>query len=337
MSSPRPTWSERFDGGSAAEEIKLFEELADCMAVVQQRNQSAAGAQCPMRTLHAKIVAGITGARLELDGDLPDMFRVRYMQPGAHIPALVRLSNASGVPQADTKADMRGIALRLLPVDEPFHDLLMTNFPASHARNARQFVDFAVIASGDKATMMERLLERFGPAETQRMLTNIQTGMRPCHTLAREHYWSRGAYLWGDQPVRYALHPVDEGIESAEAVGDDGLFDDLARRLQRADIRFRFAVQPYVSEELTPIEDASIPWTEEASTSIPIGTLVLPRQDLLSVAALATKEEVQNLAFNPWNCPADFRPLGNLNRARGVVYGSSAARWTAAPSSTASA
>lgn len=333
MNATFPVWSERFDGGSASEEATLFKQLASCMTIVQERNQAAAEAACPMRTLHAKIVAGITIARLDVDADLPEAYRSLYIQPGASIPALIRFSNASGVPQADTLADMRGIAVRLFPPEAPAHDLLMTNFPASHARNAKQFVDFAVIASGDRTTMMERLLERFGPAETQRMLTNIQTGMRPCPTLAGEHFWSRGAYLWGKQPVRYAIHPVLEpGSAPSEPLGPDGLFDDLARRLDQGDLRFRLGVQPFVSEELTPIEDASVPWTQEASPSVEIATLVLPQQDLHSETSRAGHALVQSLAFNPWNSPAEFRPLGNLNRARGVVYGTSAAHWvTSAP------
>jgi hypothetical protein len=176
--------------------------------------------------------------------------------------------------------------------------------------------------------MMERLLERFGPAETQRMLTNIQTGMRACATLTGEHYWSRGAYLWGGQPVRYALHPmIEPPAPSIESLGTDGLFDDLARRLCAGDVRFRLGIQPYVNETVTPIEDASVPWTDEVTPSVHIATLVLPRQDLNSEAARAGHAYIQGLAFNPWNSPDEFRPLGNLNRARGVVYGSSAARW----------
>jgi hypothetical protein len=34
--------------------------------------------------------------------------------------------------------------------------------------------------------------------------------------------------------------------------------------------------------------------------------------------------EVEQVAFNPWQTTEDFRPLGNLNRARRVVYDASA-------------
>jgi hypothetical protein len=36
---------------------------------------------------------------------------------------------------------------------------------------------------------------------------------------------------------------------------------------------------------------------------------------------------VEGYAFNPWNCPSVFRPLGGLNRARKRVYLASAKGW----------
>ena len=64
---------------------------------------------------------------------------------------MVRFSNAAGTGQPDTKPDLRGVALRVQVSPEESHDLLMTNFPVSHARNARQFVEFAKATAGSLA------------------------------------------------------------------------------------------------------------------------------------------------------------------------------------------
>src|SRR5207247_1703301 len=53
-------------------------------------------------------------------------------------------------------------------------------------------------------------------------------------------------------------------------------------------------------------------------------------------APLACSRAVEGLSFNPWNTTDDFRPLGNLNRARKAAYDASAAhrlgmRWHADP------
>ncbi|MEA1648493.1 hypothetical protein UAJ10_05640 [Nitrospirillum sp. BR 11164] len=84
------------------------------------------------------------------------------------------------------------------------------------------------------------------------------------------------------------------------------------------------ALQPFVDEEQTPIEDGAIEWREAVTPSIDIATLVIPGRPGLDTEAAA---RVDGLAFNPWNAPESFRPLGNLNRARGAVYSASAALW----------
>jgi len=324
-------WKEIYEGGSPEEENKIFTALAWGMLGIQEANRAKQDATVRTRTLHAKIVAGFTTARLDVDADLPPEFAVAYFQPRARRTVTLRLSNASGVPMPDGKPDMRGAAVRVLQADGSFHDLLMTSFPVSHARNARQFVEFAMIAASDPGKMMERLREKFGAEETARMAANLKQGIRPCASLALERYWSRGAVLWGDQPVRFQLRPASDAPAAGALSPDDadGLRTELASRLDRGDVRFRLALQRFVDEETTPIEDGAVEWREEVSPPVEVATLVIPRQtaDLPSMA-LQT-EEVDALAFNPWNAPAPFRPLGNLNRARNVVYRMSAEKWLA--------
>lgn len=328
MESKSP-WREIFEGGSPEAEREIFLALAEDMIRVQETNRQKAGAAHPNRTLHAKAVVGVANATLRLDDTLPDDFRVGPYQPGAALPAIVRLSNASGVPQSDAAPDMRGAAIRVGLPGGGVHDLLMTNFPASHARDARQFVAFAVIASGPRETMQARLVETFGEAEARRMAGNIGQGVRSCPSFALESFWSRGAVLWGDAPVRFQLRPepgaapvaADSAADPAEA-----LRAEFTERLHRGPVKFRLALQRFIDEERTPIEDGSADW-EHTSPPVEIATLIVPRQDLMDDDGRRQAAEVEGLAFNPWNAPAAFRPLGNLNRARAVVYGASAARW----------
>ncbi len=322
-------WTEIFDGGSPEAERKIFLALAEDMLRIQEANRQKAGASAPRRTLHAKLVAGFTDATLKIDHTLPDDFAVSWCQPGASLSAIVRFSNASGVPQQDTSPDMRGVAIRLALPEGKIHDLLMTSFPVSHARNASQFVKFALIAmSGERETMLSRLTETFGEEEALRMLANIRQGLRPCASLALERFWSRGAFLWGSEPVRFELLPASNTPEFSAALTEpDALRDELAERLKKGDVYYRLALQRFVNETDTPIEDAAIEWKEDVSPPIEVATLIIPQQDLTGENGKLQFAEVDQLAFNPWNAPAAFRPLGNLNRARGEVYGKSASRW----------
>lgn len=334
MSSiPNEPWAEIYSGGSPEVERQEFHQLAQTMLKIQEKNRELAGASHAMRTLHSKIVVGVTNAQLQVDPGLPAPFHVDYFAPASSWKAAVRLSNASGVPKADNLPDMRGIAIKIQAPNGVQHDLLFTNYPVSHARNSRQFVEFAAIAMGDPASLKQRLEARFGADEAARMINTVTRGMRPSQGLHGETFWSRGALLWGDRPVRLILRPMmmDAQGEGSVPKTPDGLREAFAQHVKKKPVVYRLAIQPYVSEVETPIEDAAVEWRENISQPVEVATLVIPPQDILSPQGIEAMETVNDLAFNPWNGPPSFRPLGNINRARGEVYGASAQRWAKDP------
>lgn len=323
-----PDWKETYDGGSPEAEKLIFLELAEKMLEIQENNRIKAGKDRYDRTLHSKMVVGVSNASLVVDDDIPAAFRVSHFQPGASLAVAMRFSNASGLPQSDAMPDMRGVALKIQLEGNKIHDLLLTSFPVSHARNARQFVDFAVLAQGPRETFLQRLTQRFGEDEARRMLSNIQQGAQPCASLALQRFWSRGAVLWGLKPVRFELRPTSiTPLKDKNSSEPEALHREFATRLRSGPVSFRLAVQPFIDETSTPIEDAGIQWCEAVSAPIEIATLSIPRQDIDGDREKNRSEQVDAMSFNPWNAPDEFRPLGNLNRVRGVVYGMSSRRW----------
>ncbi|MET0679143.1 MAG: hypothetical protein ABW175_25365 [Bradyrhizobium sp.] len=318
-------WREVYDGGSPEAENESFLHFADMLGGIQEATRRKAGWDHPRRTLHARQTIGIEDARLIVHANMPARFRQGHFAEAQSLAAVLRFSNASATCQPDSTPDMRGIAIRLTLPSGGIHDLLMTSFPVSHARNARQFVDFAVIASScDRTTLVPRLVAHFGEAEATRMLSNVQQAARRSPGLAFERFWSRGAFLWGAAgPVRFNLRPLSQQ-EFADAAEPEDLRANFAARLRLGDVAFRLAVQMFVDETDTPIEDGAVEWREAVTPSIDIATLIIPARKHIDPDASA---RVDALSFNPWNAPTDFRPLGNLNRARGVAYDSSAARW----------
>ena len=244
---------------------------------------------------------------------------------------IVRISNAANRPGPDTAPDMRGIALRIKVSSEEQHDLLATNFPVSHARNARQFVRFAVATAGGKISQLlgiAGLMFSEGPFETIRMLRNISNARRRIKSVALETYWSRGAMRWGPTlAVRFLFRPASPAALTGQdlATGPEGLSNDAAARLAAGPIQFDLCIQRFVDAHATPIEDTSIPWTPEAAPIEKVATLTIRAQDVNTPAARAMFRTINALAFNPWNTTDEFRPLGNLNRARKNVYDASAA------------
>lgn len=327
-----PGWREIHYGGSPEAEEAHFRDLADVIVGVQRTNKRKSGSQISRRTFHAKIVVGVDNAELVFRTDLPADLWAGAFTAGARLPVIVRLSNASGTVRPDGGPDLRGAALKIALPEGGEHDLLMTSYPVSHARDATQFVKVARIGAGPKPLIVPRMLAAFGPSETARILRNLKQANRPSPSLALESYWSRGAVLWGHAgPVRFRLSPLTGPVPASAPPSDspDSLQADFAARLTDSPIRFALHIQKYVSEELTPIEDGAIEWKERDSPWIGVATLTIPAQNILDPQGLANHDHVDTLSFNPWHAPAEFRPLGNLNRARRTVYTASAREWHA--------
>jgi Animal haem peroxidase/Catalase len=329
------SWSEVYAGGDPQAERLEFERLAREILRIQSRNRRRASAHgvphAIDRALHAKATFATGTARLTFL-ELPPDLRVGFARPGADYPALVRFSNAAGTAHPDAAPDLRGVAVRIVVNDHEQHDLLMTNVPLSHARDAHQFVRFAVANAGgrrERAVGLARLVAGCGPKETARMYRNVLLARRrTVRSVASETYWSRGAITWGgDLAVRYLLRPV-KGTPAGPlppATDPEYLTAEIASRLARGPVRFELCVQRFVDEHRTPIEDTAQGWSEDVSAPQPVAVLTIGASSEGAAVAGHEAAAIDALSFNPWNTTDDFRPLGNLNRARKAAYDASSA------------
>jgi hypothetical protein len=336
-------WSESFVGGTPEAEQRELDRLAREIMRVQLKVARAASAHgVPHgvdRAFHARSTLALDTAELRFL-DLPPDLSAGFAQPGAAYPTVVRFSNAAGSARPDSEPDLRGVALRVHVSADEVHDLLMTNYPVSHARDARQFVEFAKATAGGRVSRglgLLRLARLFGVRETVRMLRNVLTARKhKPRSVLTETYWSRGAMRWGPElAVRYLLRPAPDTPQAARPGGGaDYLAAEARARLLAGPARMQLCVQRYVDERSTPIEDTGVAWSEQVSPPEPVAELVLPQVDTSTVDALAQARVIDATAFNPWNTTEEFRPLGNLNRARKAAYDASAAhrlghRWEA--------
>ncbi|GAB2828406.1 hypothetical protein GCM10022221_28530 [Actinocorallia aurea] len=325
---------ERYIGGSPEIERAKFEDLARDLMRVQVRIRKRAGAAHVARTFHAKAILAVEDAMLAFVPDLPEDLHTGFAEPGARYPVTVRLSNASGARQPDFAPDLRGAALRVHAGPGETHDLLMTNHPVSHARDAREFVAFARVMAGADTRLRKgfalfaKLPLAVGWSAAARMRRNVRAGTgRRVASLALETYWSRGAILWGARPVRYLLRPAADAPGAPHPSGKDPdyLGQEITRRLAADDIVFELCVQRYADARRTPVENGAADWAERDAPAVKVATLTIPRRDLASAAARSAAARVDDLAFDPWNTTDAFRPLGNLNRARKAAYEASSA------------
>ncbi|GAA2647177.1 peroxidase family protein [Paractinoplanes durhamensis] len=313
-------WREAYLGGSPEAERQLFARMAVKIMQTQAKNRKAAGGPV-VPGFQAKVTFAVDDAELRFL-DLPPELRVGFAQPGAVYRTAVRFSNAEGRILSDHEPDLRGAGLRVHVSAAEQHDLLMTSAPVAHARDARQFTEFALATAGGglgRYLGLGRLLFVLGPAETVRMVRNVQAGRTRAASVATVTYWSRTPITWGAEiAVQYFLRPLATEAASPPAGDPDFLGHEMQRRLAQGDVRFELCVQRFRDERETPIEDAAVDWRSAAAPPEPIAVLTIRSGTPDSPAA-------RELRLNPWNTTDDFRPLGNLNRVRKAAYDASSA------------
>ena len=129
-------------------------------------------------------------------------------------------------------------------------------------------------------------------------------------------YHSTTPYLFGEgRAVKYLVRRQDDGNELAENEAD--LTAALKTNLEQHGHLFDFMIQFQKDEDAMPIEDASVPWSEEESPFIKVAEIEIPAQDIADDHRRALAETI---SYTPWHCLPEHRPLGGINRARKVIY-----------------
>lgn len=315
---PSTAWKENV----APDEADRFAAYGKQFAAIQARKSAKYGAG---RALHRKQLTAATGS-LEVLPDLPDFARHGlFARPGT-FDVWVRLSNGGMARAPDKVPDIRGFALRVLGVKgdsalgngpAKSQDFTLINQSQFAFPKSDEFVDFVAAAADGNGALVKFLVKRYGLfAGPARLLKMVKTVGRSFGGFATETVFSAVPMACGPYAVRVRLVPADaNGVATPGASADWGA--DFSARLRRQSLRWDLQLQPFVNEQLTPIEDASVNWPSPYTT---VATLTLPQQDSASADGQALLKQVEASVFDPWQALAAHRPLGDVQRARKVVY-----------------
>lgn len=334
MSTATTGWKEIIPEGEAARLEVLAKQLNDL-----QRKRATNGKA--NRALHAKGLAGVE-AEFTVLPDLPERARAGLFQRPGTYRAYVRFSNGAGQRRRDTTGDVRGLAIKVTGVEgkkiipglegAKTQDFLLIQSPTTPFKDAEEFM-WLVRAMTQPALLPLKAIFRFGPGKGLRMLKKLVAGVsRPVPSMATARYYSAVPVQLGREAIHYALEPNQRSEPGAgNGTSPDYLTEELAARLAKGPVSFDFRVQFFKDEATTPIEDASVEWTEEHAPFVTIGRLTIPAQDLRSPRGARVTELVERLSFDPWHATEDLRPLGNMMRARNAAYRLSVMERGAAP------
>lgn len=149
-------------------------------------------------------------------------------------------------------------------------------------------------------------------------------------------WWTPVVSMHGNVPARYAIYPSSRGPPSDGSLDaqrqeeakkrnqqsicpfkdDDYLKIDLQQALS-SNVRLKWAVQLWVSNDTTPVNDPTKKWDTSIAPFVEIAEIDIPAQNVWSQNQEAT---CRHLAFNPSHQIQAHRPVGWIQEMRSVVY-----------------
>ena len=315
---PSTAWQEKI----APDEEQRYAGYARQFAQIQARKSARWGAG---RTLHRKQLTAAHGTLETLDG-LSGYARHGLFAKPHFYDVWVRLSNG-GMDRAPDKApDIRGFSLRVFGVEgasalgngpAKSQDFTLINQEVFSFPTSDEFVAFVVAASQGKGELIRYLFRRYGLLGGPRQLGKLlKVAGKPFSGFATEPLFSTLPMANGPYAVRVRLLPAASNGTSRPGASEDWAVD-FCSRLARHPLHWDLQLQFFASEALTPIENASVNWVTPYTT---VARLMLPKQDCAAAEGKALADQVEGTVIDPWQALAAHRPLGDVQRARKVIY-----------------
>ena len=258
--------------------------------------------------------------------------------------AWVRFSNGNAKSQPDYIPDGRGMAIKIIGVngqrieldqvnENHTQDFLMINFPQFFVKNVRDYIDFFAdtpkfLASHQEEAKIARGIASqitTSPLETQYFsMTPISYGNDAVKYSAIPCVYAQSTTNIGNLPLA-PLIEILKGLKNPSELSqhiatlspryDGYLREAMQEQLKDTKGCFLFLVQFHENQSTEPIEDPTVEWKTKF---YPVARLTLPPQEFSSPKQ---DEFCDNLAFTPWHSLQAHRPLGGVQRARRVIYG----------------
>lgn len=319
MATPSTQWTERI----APDEAERHAGYARDFEQIQALKSAKFGKG---RALHRKQQLGLRGS-FEVLSELPAHARHGlFAAPGVY-EAWARLSNGGTDRQADHKPDIRGFSVKVRGVNGPgalgvgateHQDFLLINHPAFAFAGADEFVGLVKGMTKGPGALLGYLVSRYGFLGALRLMKSFATTFsKPFTGFATESFYSAAPIACGPYAVRVRMLAASADVKPGAAADWAG---DFRGHLERGPLRFNLQLQFFVDEARTPIEDASVDWPEAVAPYLTVGVLTLPVQDSGDAAGRELAATIESAAFDPWNALMAHRPLGEVMRARKVVY-----------------
>jgi catalase len=315
--------SNKATGSSEADIIALI----DSMMQKKLQDDNPPGSHMP-RDAHPKS-HGLVKAEFIIEPNLPAAFRFGVFAQAKTYPTWIRYSNGAPKAAADSKNDVRGMAMKLMGVpgdkvmedekDAGTQDFLVCNHDVFFIRNVPDYAAFLAAVNGGNPLPFFIGFRPFHLRLHEAVVLFRALFQKVSSPLAIR-YWSQTPYSLGPRAVKYSVKPSAGYIapQGKIPVADaDYMRHVMAVQLADSDVCLDFMVQLQGAPEAMPVEDPTILWNEKESPFVKVATIRIPKQ----VFDTAERNQLaEDLSFTPWHTLPEHAPLGGINRVRRVVY-----------------
>jgi hypothetical protein len=274
-----------------------------------------------LRQFHAKMHGCVKG-RLTVLPNIPENFQFGFLIPGRSYDAWIRFSNGNTKVLDDRKADLRGMAIKLLNVPGEMlvqdhllpqsQDLLLVSHPTLMSPTVSSFrKNIEAICQGPLGLVVFAL----NPGNWPTIVRTLRS-MKKCNNVLSLKYYSVSPFRLGkpEQAVKYAASRSQAETKINGNKDRNYLGRLMEEELRTQPVRFDFMIQLQEDPVSMPIENPCVewksPWQKVATIDIPTQTFNSPEQVAFG----------ESLSFSPWHCLKEHQPLGAINRARRAAY-----------------
>ncbi|WP_054814738.1 catalase family protein [Nocardia arizonensis] len=296
-----------------------------------------------LRDAHAKSHGILRGELTVHSGLATELAQGMFATPATY-PVIARLSSTSGVIRSDQLRGVRGLGIKVLGVPGPralpddtatTQDFIMVTHREFLFADAHEYLTKGMPTAWVLARLPDPLLQTGSTllsALDQRVLrridrplpANLSVFVRPNTHILGETFYSSAPLRYGDHvakmlyapssPEVAALAGLPVGPDKGINAHRDAIVDFFAAHAAEYELRVQLCTDP----DVMPIEDATVPWPEEASPHRAVATIRFEPQDPYTPERRAYGDDV--LSFNSWRGLDLHRPLGSINRLKKRVY-----------------
>ncbi|MGI8504361.1 MAG: catalase family protein [Hassallia sp.] len=297
------------------------------MIVQKIEHNYQAGERPSRRDAHAKHHGCVKGEFIVENNLSEEMKFGVFKEPGKKFTACIRFSNGSGKPQADSKGDGRGMAIKLLGVsgeklltdEKNTQDFVMINHPVFFIRNLQDYIDFFQTQDTEGKGPLKFFFPGFNPLKWRLQEFAIATSIQRKKIVSplEIQYYSMTPYKLGNRAIKFSAKPSADNISGRTVSNSENyLREAMVEHLNSKEACFDFLVQFQTDADKMPIEDSTVEWK---APFLKVATIKISSQSFDSSEQM---EFCENLSYTPWHSLPEHQPLGAINRCRKPIYNS---------------